>query len=99
MTQIITLEEVKMNSRIDGQDEDVLIGIMIAEAEELICRLTNRTIESFIEEFGEFPAPIRSAALMYVDYRYNHRGSDPEDVQRSLKSFGVVIRNYKKLKP
>lgn len=101
MLNLITLEEVLGNSRIDTAEENAYIEHLIAVAEGAVLRLTNRTIEDFIETYGYESSEMESlkhAMLMYVDDLYKHRGMTENVAVQRNPAFVTLIRPLKKLK-
>lgn len=74
MLRIITLNEIKANSRIDGSDEDALITSMGEAAEQGVLNVLDRSYDDIIVEYGSIPAPIKQACLALADHYYHHRG-------------------------
>ena len=74
MMTIVTLKEIKNNSRIEGDAENDYLESLGETAEVTVLNLIERTQEDIEAEFGKVPAPIRHAILMYADHLYNHRG-------------------------
>lgn len=92
---IITLEEIKANSRIEGNAEDTLLESLGEAAEVTVLNLIERTQEDIESEFGKVPAPIRQAILMYADHLYNHRGIvNPTALYNVPYSIDAMIKPY-----
>ena len=92
---IITLEEIKANSRIEGNAEDTLLESLGEAAEVTVLNLIERTKEDIEAEFGKVPAPIRQAILMYADHLYNHRGIvNPTALYNVPYSIDAMIKPY-----
>ena len=95
MMTIITLEEIKANSRIEGNAEDTLLESLGESAEVTVLNLIERTQEDIEAEFGKVPAPIRQAILMYADHLYNHRGIvNPTALYNVPYSIDAMIKPY-----
>ena len=95
MMTIITLEEIKANSRIEGNAEDTLLESLGEAAEVTVLNLIERTQEDIEAEFGKVPAPIRQAILMYADHLYNHRGIvNPTALYNVPYSIDAMIKPY-----
>lgn len=88
--EILTLQQIKMNSRIDGDEEDELLAELGEEAEQMVLNATRCTLDQIYGEHGFVPLPLRRAMLMIVDYLYNNRG---EDKPMPL-AVSVMIRPY-----
>lgn len=92
---IVTLEEIKANSRIEGNAEDTLLESLGEAAEVTVLNLIERTQEDIEAEFGNVPAPIRQAILMYADHLYNHRGIvNPTALYNVPYSIDAMIKPY-----
>ena len=92
---IVSLEEIKANSRIEGNAEDTLLESLGEAAEVTVLNLIERTQEDIEEEFGKVPAPIRQAILMYADHLYNHRGIvNPTALYNVPYSIDAMIKPY-----
>ena len=95
MMTIVSLEEIKANSRIEGNAEDTLLESLGEAAEVTVLNLIERTQEDIEEEFGNVPAPIRQAILMYADHLYNHRGIvNPTALYNVPYSIDAMIKPY-----
>ena len=95
MMTIVSLEEIKANSRIEGNAEDTLLESLGEAAEVTVLNLIERTQEDIEEEFGKVPAPIRQAILMYADHLYNHRGIvNPTALYNVPYSIDAMIKPY-----
>lgn len=92
---IVNLEEIKANSRIEGNAEDTLLESLGEAAEVTVLNLIERTQEDIEAEFGKVPAPIRQAILMYADHLYNHRGIvNPTALYNVPYSIDAMIKPY-----
>ena len=92
---IVSLEEIKSNSRIEGNAEDTLLESLGEAAEVTVLNLIERTQEDIEAEFGKVPAPIRQAILMYADHLYNHRGIvNPTALYNVPYSIDAMIKPY-----
>ena len=92
---IVSLEEIKANSRIEGNAEDTLLESLGEAAEVTVLNIIERTQEDIEAEFGKVPAPIRQAILMYADHLYNHRGIvNPTALYNVPYSIDAMIKPY-----
>ena len=95
MMTIVSLEEIKANSRIEGDAEDKYLESLGEAAEVTVLNLIERTQEDIEAEFGKVPAPIRQAILMYADHLYNHRGIvNPTALYNVPYSIDAMIKPY-----
>lgn len=71
----LTLEEIKRRVRIDYSDtlEDEDLIEMGMDAEEMVLNDIGRTVEELVEEYGQVPRPLHTAALLLVAASYQHR--------------------------
>ena len=96
----LTLERIKQNSRIDGNDEDTWLTTLGNAAEIGILRLMNRTWEDVRENLSQddIDGGLTIAGLMLVDHLYKHRGPD-ENVQVYQIPYGIDfwVKPYMKL--
>jgi uncharacterized phage protein (predicted DNA packaging) len=95
---IVTLEEIKANARIEGTAEDTLIQGMGEAAEQAVLNLIDRSLEDITEEYGTVPAPIKHAVLMYTNHLYEHRSIvNPTALYNIPYSIDALIKHYIKL--
>ena len=95
MMTIVTLKEIKDNSRIEGDAENDYLESLGEAAEVTVLNLIERTQEDIEAEFGKVPAPIRQAILMYADHLYNHRGIvNPTALYNVPYSIDAMIKPY-----
>ncbi len=92
---IVTLKEIKNNSRIEGDVENDYLESLGETAEVTVLNLIERTQEDIEAEFGKVPAPIRHAILMYADHLYNHRGIvNPTALYNVPYSIDAMVKPY-----
>ena len=95
MMTIVTLKEIKNNSRIEGDAENDYLESLGETAEVTVLNLIERTKEDIEAEFGKVPAPIRHAILMYADHLYNHRGIvNPTALYNVPYSIDAMVKPY-----
>ena len=98
---LISLEEAKTYLRVDADDEDALIGVLLSSAEKLcadVARLSeeqwsavNGTDDS--EQLVSLRAVLRVATLYTLGYLYEHREeADHHELVMNLKSLLFSIR-------
>ena len=73
--KMLTLEETKLHLRIDHDEEDTLIGALIATAIAATANYLNMAPELLT---GTTPGPIKSAALLLIGTLYSDRESQSE---------------------
>lgn len=96
----ITVEEIKANSRIDCDDEDVLLEQIGEAAEQMVENGIRRSMAEVEADYGGvIPAPLKRASLMLADHLYTNRGATGTIVTGTLP-MGVqtMIRPYILLK-
>lgn len=72
---VINLEMIKANSRIEIDDEDVLLEEIGDTAEAVVEDLIGRDWASVEAEYGKIPKPLERACLLLADHFYQHRGA------------------------
>ncbi len=73
--EIVSLEQIKTNSRIDGNEEDGIVEQIGETAETLVQAIMERPWEDLQQEFGTVPAPVVRAVLCLADHLYTHRAA------------------------
>ncbi|MCD8265830.1 MAG: head-tail connector protein [Prevotellaceae bacterium] len=74
--KVLTLKEIKQNSRIEGDDEDALLMMIGDTAEEAVANAMRRSWDEVIRANGGLvPKPLRHACLMLADHWYCNRGA------------------------
>lgn len=93
--RIVTIDEIKRNARIDGDAENDLLYALGEAAEQTVLNLIERTQEDLENEFGEVPAPVRQAILMYTNHLYEHRGIvNPTALYNVPYSIDAMLKPY-----
>ena len=94
----LTLEQIKRNSRIDGDYEDTLLVSYGESAEDTVLNYLNRPYQELIETWGKVPEPVVQASLMLVDVWYQHRApAEPVSMSLVPYSFEILIKPYMRL--
>ena len=94
----LTLEQIKRNSRIDGDYEDTLLVSYGESAEDTVLNYLNRLYQELIETWGKVPEPVVQASLMLVDVWYQHRApAEPVSMSLVPYSFEILIKPYMRL--
>ncbi|MCD1634547.1 head-tail connector protein [Martelella mediterranea] len=75
----VSLELVKSHMKIDGNDDDELIALYIAGAEQYLAGYIGKSLT----ELDPFPADLKLAVLMLVSFYYE---------QRNAVSFGIAMK-------
>lgn len=96
--KFLTLEDIKLHCRIDGQYEDEVLTLYGEAAEQTLLNYIGSTYDNIITEYGEVPRPIYHAALMLVDVSYTHRSPvSPQSMNIVPYTFDILVKPYIKL--
>ena len=96
----LTLEYIKMHSRIDYNDEDELLELYGESAEDMIENVTGKKYAEILEEYGEFPKPLYYASLMLVECSYTQRSPVTMTNMAIVPyTFDFLVKPYMKLVP
>ena len=89
---IVTLEEAKLYLRVDGSEDDDLIGGLIQTAEHLVQDVSRLEDADFASE----SVTVRIAILYAVAYLYEHRESaNHKSLMLTLRSLLFGVREAK----
>lgn len=73
---IVTIDEAKLHLRIMGEDEDDVIQIYMAAAEEYIANYIDGDIPGSTDSPPDIPYSIKAAALLLIAGMYENRQSE-----------------------
>ena len=90
MAALLTLADVKLHCRIDHDDEDSLLGALIATATTAVADYMNVTS---VDDTAA--APVKSAALLLVGTLYEHRESQGERLFYKNPAFEALLNPYR----
>lgn len=97
----LTIEYIKLHSRIDYDCEDAVLELYGEAAEESVADYLNRgkTVDdcaaSLIAEYGKIPARIIQASLMLVDVSYNERSPIlPTNMSMVPYTFDMMVKPF-----
>ncbi len=90
MAALLTLDEAKLHCRIDTNDEDSLLGALIATATTAVADYMNVTS---VDDTA--PAPVKSAALLLVGTLYEHRESQGDRQLYKNPAFEALLNPYR----
>lgn len=90
MAALLTLDEAKLHCRIDHDDEDSLLGALIATATAAVADYMNVTSVD-----STAAAPVKSAALLLVGTLYEHRESVSERPFSKNPAFEALLNPYR----
>lgn len=80
----LTLDAIKMHSRLDFEGEEALLEMYGDAAEETVLNILGRTYTELVENYGTekhpVPTPIVQASLLLVEHSYTHRA--PAEIQQ-----------------
>ena len=89
---IVTLEEAKLYLRVDGSEDDDLIGGLIQTAEHLVQDVSRLEDADFASE----SVTVRIAILYAVAYLYEHReNANHKSLMLTLRSLLFGVREAK----
>lgn len=93
----LTLDYIKMHSRIDYSCEDSLLTIYGEAAEDVVLNAINRSYNGVLRVYGAIPKPLYQAALMLVDLSYQQRSPISSQHMSSVPyTFDVLTLPYAK---
>ena len=90
MAALLTLDEVKLHCRIDHNDEDALLGALIATATTAVADYMNVTSVD-----STAAAPVKSAALLLVGTLYEQRESKGDRQFYKNPTFENLLNPYR----
>lgn len=89
---VLTLEELKLYLRVDGDEEDALITKFILSAEELCEGI----LRYELTEFEDVPEVVKQAVMYAVANMYEKR--EEFDVKAVINTMMWLLFNYRKEK-
>lgn len=90
MAALLTLDEAKLHCRIDHNDEDALLGALIATATTAVADYMNVTSVD-----STAAAPVKSAALLLVGTLYEQRESQGDRPYNKNPTFENLLNPYR----
>lgn len=94
----LTISDIKQQLRIVFDDEDALLELYGASAEDTTLAYLNRSYEDVIKTYGEVPAPVRHATLLMVTNSYEHRSvATPQQMYYVLYGYDTLLKPYMRL--
>lgn len=90
MAALLTLDEAKLHCRIDHDDEDALLGALIATATTAVADYLNVTSVD-----STAAAPVKSAALLLVGALYEQRESQGDRQFYKNPTFENLLNPYR----
>ena len=90
MAALLTLDEAKLHCRIDHNDEDSLLGALIATATTAVADYLNVTAVD-----STAAAPVKSAALLLVGTLYEQRESQGDRQFYKNPTFENLLNPYR----
>ena len=90
MAALLTLDEAKLHCRIDHNDEDALLGALIATATAAVADYLNVTSVD-----STAAAPVKSAALLLVGTLYEQRESQGDRQFYKNPAFEALLNPYR----
>ena len=94
----LTLEYIKMHSRIDFNVSDAILEVYGNAAEDVVLNICNTSYDAMLAEYGDVPAPIMVSSLQLVELSYTQR-SPVTQANLSIVpySFDLLVKPYMKL--
>ena len=89
---MLTLPETKLHLRVDHNDEDALIGALMATATAACANFLNMEAADLVVAV---PAPIKSAALLLVGTLYEQRESQGDRPYNRNPTFEALLNPYR----
>lgn len=90
MAALLTLADVKLHCRIDNDDEDSLLGALIATATTAVADYMNVTSVD-----STAAAPVKSAALLLVGDLYENREAQTDRQLFRNQAFDRLLAPYR----
>ena len=100
---VVSLELFKKHVRADDfADDDEYLEHLLSTAEVSVIKATNQTEQELIDgNAGEFPTPLKHAAMLLAGHWYNQRESvstsqmheEPDSLQALIKPYRKLVRN------
>lgn len=87
--ELLTIEDMRRNARVDDPDEDQNLMLCAASAEELVLGYIQSTWIELIDTYGAVPAGVKKAMLAVATGMYNC----PEGVDGRMQytcPFGIL---------
>lgn len=98
--EIVTIEEIKKNSRIDADYEDDVIEQIGETAEAMVQAVMERSFADLVDVYGAVPAPVRRAVLCLADHLYVHRSPESGTSMYSVPyTVDFLLKPYCRLLP
>ncbi len=89
---MLTLPEAKLHLRVDHNDEDALIGALMATATAACADFLNMPAADLVVAV---PAPVKSAALLLVGNLYENRESMGDRPYSKNPTFEALLNPYR----
>lgn len=96
--EILSLDEIRANCRVDNDLEDGLLCDLGNLAEEMVQRAIRRDWEEVRVDYGCVPRALKHACLMLCEHYYNNRGATSvANVGITPYGVEVLVKPYVKL--
>ena len=94
----LTIELIKKQLRIDGNEEDDLLVMYGQSAEATVLELCGLTYAELVEKYGAVPTNLTHASLLLVEVSYKERGAvSLQNLSVVPYSFDLLVKPYVKL--
>jgi hypothetical protein len=74
---MVTLNELKAHLRIEADDENDYLGMLLRIAEAAVADFCGQS-------FSDAPEPVRLAVLLFAGYHYAHREADDASAHSAM---------------
>ena len=104
--KFLSLEDIKRQSRIDGDAEDAILTMYGQSAETTLAGYlgymdehNHPDVDAMLADFDDnLPKPLYQAALMLVDVSYQHRSpANSQNMSVVPYTFDLLVKPYVKL--
>lgn len=95
MLQIMTLEEIKQHTRIDGDIEDDMLTLYGESAEQTVLNYIGQTLAQIVDKYNGVPTPIKHACLMLTAHSFTHREpATPQKMYDVPYTIDSIVKPY-----
>lgn len=96
--QAVTMEELKMQMRVDFDEEDEIISLYGLAAQNTVFNMIRRGYSECLDGTGKVYAPVRAAILILAAHLYKNREPVASVAQNAVPySISVLVKPYTKL--
>lgn len=96
--KFLTIDDIRQHCRIDFNDEDAVLELYGAAAEDTMLNTIGRGFDELLALYGEVPAPLRQATLLLTASSYQHREPSSAQNQSVIPyAFDILVKPYMRL--